>query len=235
MALPGQGCFIAWYDLQPGQDADHDHWHTHEHMIERVAIPGFLRGLRYRSLTGSPRTCVMYHVETLTTLNSPAYLKRLNHPTPWSSQTLKQFSGMNRTMCAVASSYGLGIGGYLLTIQLSARAGREKALRDWLSADTLPGLARRAGLCGAHLLIGDRGVSQTPTQEKELRGVPDAVADWVVLVEAYDRSALEQVKAELLGEAGVHKHGASNNPVGGLYSLDYTLGEDEAKRVWQEP
>jgi hypothetical protein len=59
MAIPGTGCFVAWYDLQPGREADHDEWHTHEHMIERVAISGFLRGLRYRSLTGSPRTCVI--------------------------------------------------------------------------------------------------------------------------------------------------------------------------------
>jgi hypothetical protein len=55
MAMPGKGCFVGWYDLQPGRETDHDHWHTHEHMIERVAISGFLRGFRYRSLTGSPR------------------------------------------------------------------------------------------------------------------------------------------------------------------------------------
>jgi len=50
MAMPGKGCFVGWYDLGPGQDSDHGHWHTHEHMIERIAISGFLRGLHYRSL-----------------------------------------------------------------------------------------------------------------------------------------------------------------------------------------
>jgi hypothetical protein len=235
MAMSGRGCFIAWYDLQLGEDADHDHWHTHEHMIERVAIPGFLRGLRYRSLTGSPRTCVLYQVETLETLNSPAYLERLNDPTPWSTRTLQHFVGMNRTMCTVAASHGLGIGGYMLTIQLSALPGQESELRGWLSDEALPGFAARAGLNAAHLLIGDQGVSKTPTQEKELRGAPDALADWVVLVEGYDRAAIEHAKAQLLGADGVIGHGASDSLVAGLYSLDYTLGEDEAKRAWRKP
>jgi hypothetical protein len=235
MAIPGKGCFVAWYDLQPGEDAGHDHWHTHEHMIERVAIPGFLRGFRYRSLTGSPRTCVVYHAEKLETLNSSAYVERLNNPTPWSERTLPQMTGMNRTMCSVAASHGFGIGGYLLTVQVSAAAGREVDLRSWLSGQVLADLAGRAGLCGAHFLIGDRGVSDTPTQEKELRGKPDEIADWIVLVEGYDRAAAEQAKAELLGADGLVGHGAAEPLTAGLYSLDYSLGEEEAKRIWRKP
>src|SRR5262245_40452423 len=117
MALPGSGCFVAWHDLQPGREADHDHWHTHEHMIERVAIPGFLRGLRYRSAGGSPRVCTIYHAESVATFTSPVYLERLNSPTPWTRQVLPLFVGMNRTLCTVASTHGHGIGGHLLTIQ----------------------------------------------------------------------------------------------------------------------
>ena len=94
MSIPGTGCFVAWYDLQPGREADHDQWHTHEHMIERVAIPGFLRGLRYRTVSGNPRVCAIYQVEELGTFTSPAYLARLNNPTPWTSQTLPLFVGM---------------------------------------------------------------------------------------------------------------------------------------------
>jgi hypothetical protein len=234
MALPGSGCFVCWYDLKPGCEADHDHWHTHEHMIERVAIPGFLRGCRYRSLTGSPRTCVVYHVEQVETLNSPPYLERLNDPTPWTSRTLQNFAGTNRTMCRVAASFGLGLGGYLLTVQLSALPGQADALRGWLANDTLPTLAARAGLTGAHLLIADQDVSSTPTEEKKLRGAPDAIADWVLLVEGYDRSAVEQARAGLLSRDGLFGHGAAA-VVAGLYSLDFSLGEDEAKRVWRKP
>ena len=82
---------------------------------------------------------------------------------------------------------------------------------------------------GLILLFGDKDVSQTPTREKELRGEPDAVADWVVLVEGYDRSAVEQVKAELLGIDGLLDHGANANLIAGLYTLDYTLEEKRSK------
>src|SRR3954469_20132037 len=85
MTMPGSGCFIAWCDVQLGRETEHDHWHTHEHMIERVAIPGFRRGLRYRSLMGSPRLCIIYEVDSLQTLASPAYLERLNNPSPWTT------------------------------------------------------------------------------------------------------------------------------------------------------
>ena len=235
MTMPGKGCFVAWYDLKPGYKADHDHWHTHEHMIERVAIPGFLRGFRYQTLTGRPRLCVMYQTETLATLTSPAYLERLNDPTPWTNRTLPHFDGMNRTLCTVASSHGHGIGGYLLTIQLSARPGEEDRLQAWLSEDALPALATRAGLCGAHLLLGDQSASETKSQEKELRGVPDGIADRVLLVEGYDRTVLEHAQAELQGVNGLVAHGAAEGWITGMYSLGYTLGEDEAKAVWRKP
>ena len=177
MTMPGSGCFVGLYDLALGQESDHDHWHTLEHMIERVAIPGFLRGSRYRSLTGSPRVCVMYQAAELSTLNSPAYLERLNDPTLWTSRTLPHFTGMNRTMCTVASTHGHGTGGYLLTIQLSPKADKTGDLMNWLSSTILPKLAARGGLCAAHLLLGDKGVSTTPTKEKDLRPRADIVAD----------------------------------------------------------
>ena len=183
MAIPGNGLFVAWHDLKAGREADHDDWHTHEHMIERVAIAGFLRGLRYRSLTGSPSVCTMYQVDEITTFTSAAYLERLNNPTPWTTRTMPLFVGMNRTLCTVASTHGHGIGGYLLTVQLMAQVPEANRLRAWLSEEILPTLAVRPGHCGAHLLIGDRAVSEAKTQEKVLRGEPDAVADWIILVE----------------------------------------------------
>ncbi|MFM9943153.1 MAG: hypothetical protein ACKVP7_27100 [Hyphomicrobiaceae bacterium] len=235
MAIPGSGCFVAWYDLQPGREAEHDHWHTHEHMIERVAIPGFLRGMRYRSLTGSPRVCVIYQADTLATFTSPAYLERLNNPTPWSQRTLPLFVGMNRTLCTVTATHGHGIGGFLLTIQLKPRDGGADRLRSWLAKEALPALAARAGLCGAHLLFGDQAASQTKTKEKLLRGVPDAVADWVLLVEGYDRGVVAETQAELCGPAGLGAQGADPSMVAGLYSLDFTIAEAEAKKIWRLP
>lgn len=235
MAMAGSGCFIGWYDLIAGGDAEHDHWHTHEHMIERVAIPGFLRGARYRALDGGPRVCVVYQGAALKTFVSPAYLERLNNPTPWSQRCLPLFVGMNRTLCTVAATHGHGIGGTLLTIRLSPRDGEADRLKSWLVGQSLPELAGRPGLCGAHLLIADAPASQTGSQEKLLRGTPDLIADWVVLVEAYDRAVLEGVRAGFEGPDGLAAHGAAAGYQAGLYGLDFTIGEDEAKKIWRGP
>jgi hypothetical protein len=235
MAMPGTGCFVAWWDVAAESASEHDNWHTHEHMIERVAIPGFLRGSRYRALDAGLRVCTIYLGETLATFTSRAYVERLDNPTPWSARCFPLFRSMNRSLCTVAASFGHGIGGYLLTMQLSAREGDGDRLKKRLIDEALPALAHRPGLNGAHLLIADKSASQTGSREKALRGVPDAVADWIVLVEGYDRAAVEMARAELVGTDGIAAHGAANSPVTGLYGLDFTLGEDEAKKLWKGP
>ncbi len=47
MSWTGQGAFIAWHDVEEGQETEYLQWHSHEHMQERCAIPGFLQGRRF--------------------------------------------------------------------------------------------------------------------------------------------------------------------------------------------
>lgn len=235
MTMLGNGCFVAWYDVKPGEEAAHDHWHAHEHMIERVAIPGFLRGQRYHALAAGPRVCIIYQVDALATLTSPAYLERLNNPTPWTNRIMASFAGMNRTLARVVASFGHGLGGSLLTIRLAPRPGEAAALEGWLTSKALPELARRSGASGAHLLMADRGASALKTEEKRLRGTADEIADWIVLVEGHDRAAIEHAGAELAGADGLVAHGAAAGFTAGLYGLVFTLDEREAKALWRKP
>ena len=76
------------FDVTPEAISEHDDWHTHEHLPERLSIPGFLRGTRWVALHGEPRYVVLYEVEELATLSAPAYLKRLNEPSAWTSKGL---------------------------------------------------------------------------------------------------------------------------------------------------
>ena len=230
MAIAGTGCFIAWYNVRPGSEADHDQWHTHEHMIERVAIPGFLQGFRYRSIQDAPRVCGIYWASSVAAFTAPPYQERLNNPTPWTKQVMPNVVDMNRTLCTVASSSGHGTGGDLLTIQLAVEPDFIDHLRDRLSNDILPKLAKERGLCGAHLLVGDRAASQMKSQEKVLRGTPDAIADWVVMVEGYDAEAVAAAQSDLMP---VLSDMGAIDPVPGLYKLDFTLGEHEATALWQ--
>jgi hypothetical protein len=68
MGLLGAGAMIAWCDVAVEAIPEFEDWHTHEHMPERLAIPGFLRGTRWVAAAHGPRYCLLYgypHIPTL--------------------------------------------------------------------------------------------------------------------------------------------------------------------------
>ncbi len=83
-----RGAMLLLFDVAADAVDEHDDWHTHEHMPERLAIPGFLRGTRWTRTTTGPRYCVLYEVADLTVLDSPAYRARLDDPTPWTAKMM---------------------------------------------------------------------------------------------------------------------------------------------------
>ncbi len=42
------------FDVAAEVQVEHDDWHSHEHLPERLSIPGFLRGSRWRALASGP-------------------------------------------------------------------------------------------------------------------------------------------------------------------------------------
>ena len=88
MPLLGSAAMLLSFDVAPEAITEHDDWHTHEHLEERLSIPGFLRGTRWVALRGQPRYFVLYEVAELATLTSAAYLERLNNPSTWKSKIM---------------------------------------------------------------------------------------------------------------------------------------------------
>lgn len=220
---------VAWYDIAPGAAAEHDDWHSHEHMPERLGIPGFLRGRRGVALSGSPHYFVMYEVAQLATLTAPPYLERLNDPTPWSRNVMSHFRNMTRSLCRVQGSFGAGLGQTVVTIRLSPAANEADALRRWLRDSVLPGLAARAGVVGAHLLETEPPAGLPQTEEQRLRG-GDAAADWVVLVEGYDSDAVLAVVEHELRRPVLMQHGAGPAHASAAYRLAFVLTDRESGR-----
>src|SRR5450432_3051055 len=62
MPLLGRAAMLLSFDIVPEAMAEHDEWHTHEHLPERLSIPGFVRGTRWKALRGEPGYFVMYEV-----------------------------------------------------------------------------------------------------------------------------------------------------------------------------
>lgn len=207
MSLLGQGAIVMWHDVRAGRAAEHDDWHSHEHIPERIGIPGFRRGRRCRGGTG---WFILYEVDSLAVLTSSAYLERLNNPSVWSTTVIPTIIDMNRTLARVEQSHGAGVGGFVLTIRSES---------DVLG-DTVSHLPKRKGITGAHVLRGDIDASGVRTREKSLRDQPDGFADWVTVIEGYDKSELEEIGREVsvLADEG-------RSVVSGLYEVNHMVSE----------
>ena len=207
MPLRGQSAVVIWSDM--ADPAAHDLWHSREHLPERVAIPGFLRARRCVTLEAdAPRYFVLYELKDAAILTSPAYLARLNQPTPWTAKTMESVRALSRTLCGVAASHGDGVGAHLMAVRLTPQASRTQELQTRLD-DLLPKLAQQPGLVGAHLLQREQAVARPDTIERQLRRHEDGFVDWVVVVEGYDATALGTSVKQLLCADSLERHGAT--------------------------
>ncbi len=220
MPLLGKAALAMWWDVTPSRLADFEDWHTHEHLPERLGVPGFRRAARWRSATGGEGLFVIYELDGYEVLASPAYLARLNAPTPWSTRMMPEHRNMVRSQCRVLESRGLLASAFALTVRLSPAAGRGDDLRAGmhrLAAD----LPMRPGIAGFHLLR-----HQTPaiarTEEQRIRGNTDRAADWIVVACGYESAALEALAARELGGDSLAAMGAAAGAEKGLYALSCT-------------
>lgn len=228
MALLGKAAMILSFDVVPEARVEHDDWHSHEHLHERLSIPGFLRGSRWRAApTLFPEQLpyfVMYEVAGLDVLDSPAYLERLNAPSLWTSRMMTFYRRMTRGLCLLTASFGDGLGQTGLLLRFVSAPGREVALRDWLVGDLLPALPGESGLTSAHLF--ESGLAAQLTVEQEIRG-KDSTVDKVVLVTGYRAESVEALARGALSARSLEAHSATGIDAG-LYRMEHSLTSREA-------
>jgi hypothetical protein len=231
MALSSNAAMVLYYDIA-GDTADHDDWHTYEHMHERLSIPGFVRATRWIAEAGAPRYMVIYEVTGTDIATSPAYLERLNNPTPWTSEMMPRFRGMVRGFCAVVAGAGFGLGHAAISLRFTVTEDRATALARWLADEAMPALASRRGMAGVHLL--HPAPPPPMTKEQAIRG-PDAPMSWLLLVTGHEDEALQQARAAHLDTAMLERQGAEPGSIAGRYRLHYTATALEAARMPANP
>ena len=211
MALLGQAALAMWWNMAHDLRAEFEDWHTHEHFPERLAVPGFRRASRWTSADGGEGIFVLYELESHEVLSSPAYLARLNAPTPWSTKLMPHHRGMIRGQARVLESMGAVIVRQALTIRLSPSDARLRgALRSLMES-----LATRPGIVGLHLLQ-HQPPAIAQTTEQKIRGGADRGLDWVLVACAYDAAPL--ACEELTNEA-LQRLGAAPDIERGTYAL----------------
>lgn len=223
MPLLGKAAMLLTFDVEQAAVAEHDDWHTHEHLPERLSIPGFRRGTRWVAIHGAPRYAVLYEVDRLETLASGSYVERLNNPTPWTSTMMTHYRAMSRGLCTVERSCGLGMGHFALLIRFKPASDLSPSLPGWLSEEAMANLAARPGLGSIHLLRS--ALAPAMTSEQHIRG-EDSGVDWALLVTGYQQDSLSNLARGELGVRELQGHGASN-VVSALYQGAYSLSADE--------
>lgn len=218
MALLGGAALAMWWEIGAAEFDEFAHWHAHEHFPERLGIPGFRRASRWHQAGGGDGVFVMYELEDHAVLASAAYLQRLNAPSPWSARMMPHHRHMVRSQCEVLASRGGVTASHALTVRLSpGRAEAAEGLRAGL-ARFIEAWPAQAGLTGAHLLR-HRAPAIATTTEQRIRG-GDAVADWVLVLTAYDAAALTELAQGELSADALAALGASA-VTQGRYELAY--------------
>jgi len=222
--LAGEGAVAIWNGIAEAGRSEFYAWHLHEHMPERVGIPGFVRGRRYRAADAAtqPEFFTLYETTTLQVIQGTDYLSRLNEPTPWTRATTAHFQATTRSLTRVVASHGVGSGGALLTVRFDLA---EASTRDSVSrlGAALQSAAALPRITGAHLLGADPAASGQSTAESKGRKDLMVPARWVMLVEGCDIDALDAALALVQDAASL------DEPVVGRYLHEYT----RLKTAWQ--
>ena len=231
MALCSDAAMVLYYDIA-GDNADHDDWHSYEHLHERLAIPGFLRATRWVAQAGAPKYLVIYEVTGTDVATSAAYLERLNHPTPWTASMMSRFRGMIRGFGAVVASAGFGLGQAAVSVRFTPLKGKEADLKNWFAQEVLPAMASRRGMASVQLL--QPAPPPPMTKEQFIRGA-DTPLSWLVLATAYDADALSRAMTAHLEPKAMERQGAAPGMARGSYALHYTASAQEVSRTAPNP
>lgn len=212
--LAGEGAIAIWNGITAEGRADFYAWHLHEHMPERVGIPGFVRGRRYRAAgtDTAPEFFTLYETLTFEVTQGVDYLNRLNAPSPWTRKATAHFRTTTRSLARVLATFGVGPGGILLTLRFDVSEAQAEAERGQI-AKLLIEIARLPEITGAHLLRADVEASGARTMESKDRTDIELPANWVILVEACSEPALRHALPTLArhpaladGQLGIYRH-----------------------------
>jgi hypothetical protein len=215
--LAGSGVMINWSDVAPEHRMAYYEWHCREHMLGRVAIHGFIRGRRYLSIQAKRDFLIIYEVKDLTVLTGQDYLAKANRPSALTQRTTPVIKNSIRGLCQVKASFGIGVGGYAMTLRFEPHPGAEMQWEQYLKNKALPQIAENPEIMGAHWLQADTAASREVPVERQ--GRPTVIPNGVVVLEGVSRLALENAATQWFSESVLVAQGCSSVSETELYAL----------------
>jgi hypothetical protein len=219
MPLAGKGMLLTSMDIDASDEAEFNRWYDREHLLERVAIEGFLEARRYVAHEGSPKYLSLYSTESFDVLDSQAYRTALASQTDWSKANIARFKNMIRAVARVTVSRGAGRGAALGIVRLRPGGDKDKlrtALRDQLDPEKLD------GILSMHLIESDPALSRPITDDPPVSD--PGSGDWFVLIDGTDVKAVSAALAARLGNNAAVKPAVVST---GLYNLMWDLAKSD--------
>lgn len=216
-ALLGDAAVLIWNDVADGARDAFYRWHDKEHIPERMALPGFLRGRRYARPGHSPEWLTVYEAEDLAVLTSPEYLARLDQPTPATRAILPHFRNTSRSVCLGAYSTGASTGGHVLALRLEIPSAFVDAFDLAVRDSLFPSAMALDGVVACHLYTCDQRASHIDTAESRTRAFD--VPSCIVLCEATTAAAAERARSVFDGGA-LAAHEVLVRPDAAVYHLE---------------
>jgi len=206
-------------DIDASDEAEFNRWYDREHLLERVAIDGFLEARRYIAHQGAPKYLCLYSTATFDVLDSPAYRIALAKPTGWSTKILARFKNMIRAVARITVSRGAGRGAALGIVRLRPAGDKDMlrtALRDQLDPEELD------GILSMHLIESDPALSR-PISDDPPVSDPGS-GDWFVLIDGTDVKAVSAALVARLGNNTTFKPAVVST---GVYNLIWDLARSD--------
>jgi hypothetical protein len=219
MPLAGKGMLLTSMDIDASDEAEFNRWYDREHLLERVAIEGFLEARRYVAHEASPKYLSLYSTESFDVLDSLAYRAALASQTDWSKANMAHFKNMIRAVARITVSRGAGRGAALGIVRLRPAGDTDKlrtALRNQLDPEKLD------GILSMHLIESDAALSRPITDDPPVSD--PGSGDWFVLIDGTDVKAVSAALAARLGNSTTFKPTAIST---GVYNLMWDLAKSD--------
>jgi hypothetical protein len=207
------GILAIWNDIDAESYEHFERWYNREHLQERVGVPGFRFGRRYEVVSGGDRRFfAFYEVDSPDVLTSPAYMQRLENPTPWTQKSMTYFRGMVRTVCDLRRNAGGLAGAFAVVLRADGAFAPTPAADAWVDE-----VAAQEGIAGVQLWTAAAAQTQADTAEMKIRGKDQLIAG-AMIVECVRYADAERV-ATSLGKSAVAGLGISGPVTLGIYGL----------------
>ena len=212
-----------WGDTAPEGDAEFSEWYHREHIPERVGMPGWRNGRRYRKIgRGKHRYLAVYDVDRMGCFDDPAYRHALDHPTEWTTRMMPNFRNFVRATSRVRFSSGEALGSVIATVRYDPGTGDPEEIARWLAGTALHDLRTSEGITRVQHWQADMDRSLAKTAEQAIRTSRDGKAPFTAVVEGTERAFVEAALVEAGIIEGLADRGA-RKVESGLYSMLFAL------------